>query len=173
MPSKFLIIGIGNRDRGDDSVGPKLAEKLAKDAALRAMNVDILSHSGEGASLMELWQGTEKTVIVDAMKSKAPLGRIVRLEATKEKLAAGAFYYSSHLFSLAEAVELARSLDRLPKELIIYGIEGSNFAFGAPLSKPVAAAMKKVETAIRKEFTKDTQRHSGKFSLRRIATKEN
>lgn len=152
MPPKHLIIGIGNSDRGDDAIGPLLAESLAKNTSLKNKNLEILAHSGEGASLMELWQGADTVVIIDAMKSKSPVGTIRRIDANTEKLSGGVFYYSSHVFSLAEAIELARSLERMPKSLIVYGIEGNNFVFGAPLSKQVKTAMKKIETAIIKEF---------------------
>ncbi|NTV47465.1 MAG: hydrogenase maturation protease, partial [Chlorobiales bacterium] len=91
-------------------------------------------------------------VIVDAMKSKSPVGTVRRFEALREKLGTGMFHYSSHLFGLAEAVEMARVLGQLPKELIIYGIEGASFAFGAPLSPAVAAVLPEVEAKVRREF---------------------
>lgn len=152
MKPAYLLLGIGNADRGDDGAGPKLAESLSRDADLQRLGVDILPHPGEGASLMDLWEGTALTVVVDAMKSKTPIGTVRRIDAHQETLSSGVFHYSSHLFSLAEAVEMARQLDRLPKALIIYGIEGANYEFGAPLSPEVAAAMEKVAECVRGEF---------------------
>jgi hydrogenase maturation protease len=57
----------------------------------------------------------------------------------------GFFHYSTHAFSVAEAVELARSLDQLPAHLVVYGIEGANFAAGVELSPAVEQA---VEAAV-------------------------
>ena len=48
---------------------------------------------------------------------------------------------STHAFGVADAVELARALDRLPERLDVYAIEGASFAAGAPLSPAVAAAI--------------------------------
>lgn len=150
--SKLLLIGVGNRDRGDDGLGPLLAERLVDHKALHERGVYITPHFGEGASLMDLWQGAEKVVIVDAMKSGIDIGTIRRFDVAEEKLKGGTFRYSSHLFSLAEAVELARQLKRLPKSLIIYGIEGKNYAFGEPLSPKVAAALDDVAGKVVAEF---------------------
>ena len=149
---KLLIIGIGNRDRGDDAVGPLLAEKLAKDTGLKKLGVEVVIHSGEGASLMELWRGAGKTVIIDAMKSGAALGKVRRFDAADDILTGGTFRYSSHLFSLAAAVEMARQLKRLPEQLIVYGIEGREFSFGAALSPKVKATLSDVAAKVRGEF---------------------
>ena len=51
---------------------------------------------------------------------------------------------STHALGLAEAVELARSLGRLPQRVVVYGIEGESFAFGKGLSAAVAAAADRV-----------------------------
>jgi hydrogenase maturation protease len=53
--------------------------------------------------------------------------------------------------SLAETVELARVLGRLPARTVVYGIEGGSFAIGEPLTPAVAAAAVAVADAIREE----------------------
>lgn len=146
-----LFIGVGNLHRADDGVGPSLAEKLSCDPEFKKQGVVAQPHSGEGASLIHLWQDVERVVIVDAMKSGLRCGTVRRFDVAKEKLNHGIFRYSSHLFSLAEAVEMSRQLGSLPKHMIIYGIEGKEFTFGAKMSPSVAKSMAKVEEAVRKE----------------------
>lgn len=148
----FLFLGVGNLHRGDDGVGPAMAEKFIADGSFSAAGVDVVSHGGEGASLMSLWEGLEKVVVVDAMMSHRKAGLVQRFDVNKEPLQSGVFRYSSHLFGLAEAVEMARALRKLPKSLIVYGIEGKGFVFGEPFSAPVARAAKKVEKEIFREF---------------------
>lgn len=150
---KLLFLGVGNRDRGDDAVGPLLAEQLADDKNLKKLDVESFPHSGEGASLMDAWRDADLAVVVDAMKSGAEVGTIRRFDAAQEKLNVGEFYYSSHLFSLAEAVEMARLLKRLPKALIIYGIEGQEYSFGKPLSQEVDVAMREVKRMVLEDFS--------------------
>ncbi|HAX92285.1 MAG TPA: hydrogenase maturation protease [Rhodospirillaceae bacterium] len=147
-----LFLGVGNLQRADDGAGPALAERLAADQSFAKKGIEVQPHSGEGASLMPLWEGADRVVIVDAMKSGKPLGTICRFDAINDTLKPDVFRYSSHLFGLAEATELSRALGTLPKAMIIYGIEGEEFTFGAAMSAQVEAALAEVETAVRKEF---------------------
>lgn len=149
---KLLFLGVGNRDRADDGVGPLSADLLAKDEALKDLGVEVLPHSGEGASLMDLWQGADLVVVIDAMKSGAPLGSLRRFDAAQESLSSGVFRYSSHLFGLAEAVEMAKVLGSLPKKLIIYGIEGKEYSMGASMSPEVVTSMQEAIDKARKDF---------------------
>ena len=56
------------------------------------------------------------------------------------------------MLGVAEASELARALGRLPARTIVYGIEGSRFDTGSPLSPEVEAATQSVAAAIRREL---------------------
>lgn len=54
---------------------------------------------------------------------------------------------STHALTVAEAIELARSLGRLPARLVVVGIEGQSFEAGA---EPVAAVADAIEPATAK-----------------------
>lgn len=137
MP-RVLVLGIGNRFRSDDGVGPAVADRL------RALGIPAGERSGEGAELIEAWQGHDAVIVVDACQSGAPPGTVLRIDAAAEPLPTGLFRYSSHLFGLAEAVETARALGRLPGRLVVYGVEGAAFGFGDALTPAVAAAVDEV-----------------------------
>ena len=149
---KIMFLGVGNLHRADDGVGPIVAEHFLADKKFMKKGIHVQPHSGEGASLIHVWEGADRVIIVDAMKSGAPLGSVHRFDAIEQTLHHGIFRYSSHLFGLAEAVEMSRALGSLPKAMIIYGIEGQEFTFGAELSPEVKAALPEVEAAVRKEF---------------------
>ncbi|MGA8805322.1 MAG: hypothetical protein WB866_11580, partial [Solirubrobacterales bacterium] len=51
------------------------------------------------------------------------------------------FRSSTHALGVADAVELARELDRLPARLAVYGIEGENFEAGEGLTPAVEATV--------------------------------
>jgi hydrogenase maturation protease len=51
------------------------------------------------------------------------------------------FHGSTHAFGVGEAIELARALGRLPRRVLVYGVEGREFAAGEGLSPAVAAAV--------------------------------
>lgn len=134
---KTVVIGIGHPFRGDDSVGPAVAEAVA---ALNLPDVVTLAHHGEGTDLMERWQGFGTVIVVDATRSGAPPGTIRQWDGSAP-LPAALFPKGSHVFGLAEAVEMARLLGRLPPRLTVIGIEGADFTMGACLSAAVGAAI--------------------------------
>jgi hydrogenase maturation protease len=130
----LLVIGVGNRWRRDDGVGPWVADRL------REQGLPVLEHSGEGAGLIAAWSEARSVIVVDATTSGSPIGTLHRLDAVAAELPRNFFRYSSHLFGLAEAISTARTLGRLPPHLIVHGIEGGDFGFGETLSPEVAAA---------------------------------
>jgi hydrogenase maturation protease len=120
------VIGVGNLWRRDDGAGPAVAD------ALGAISTD------DPSRLLDLWQGAERVIVVDAARSGAPAGTIHDFDAA-EPLPAG-MASSTHAFGIADAVELARALGRLPRQLTVYAIEGEDFGPGRGLSPAVARA---------------------------------
>ncbi|NIW80515.1 MAG: hydrogenase maturation protease [Calditrichae bacterium] len=121
---KTIFIGIGNEFRNDDGVGIYIVRRLAK---RNFPKVNILELSGEGSELLEAWKEAEQVYIFDAVSSGAEPGTIFELNVHEEEIPSKFFSYSTHNFSLAEAVELSRVLNRLPATLRIFGIEGKDF----------------------------------------------
>ena len=136
-----LIIGLGNEYRRDDAVGLVVARRVREAAPESAR---VLEESGEGASLMESWQDADAVILIDAVHSGAKPGTLHRLDAHAQPIAKKFFRFSTHAFGVAEAIELARALGRLPPRLIVYGVEGKRFEAGVGLSPEVAAAAQAV-----------------------------
>jgi hydrogenase maturation protease len=55
---------------------------------------------------------------------------------------------STHALGVAEAIELARALGRLPARLEVYAIEGARFTAGAGLSPAVEQAVGKLAASL-------------------------
>jgi len=140
-PSLPLIIGIGNEYRCDDAAGLIVARRLKERLA---GSFTVLEQSGDGAALMEAWQGAETVIIIDAVMSGAAPGTIHRFDASAQPLPKDAFRCSTHAFGVAEAIELSRALSELPQSLVVYGIEGKKFAAGVGLSSEVEKAVGEV-----------------------------
>jgi len=109
----------------------------------------VRAHEGEPVGLIEEWTGAREVIVVDAVSSGAPPGTIHRLDPLAEPIPAALSQGSTHAFGLAETIELARAIDRLPRRLTVYGIEGERFAAGRELSPAVAAAVEAVEHELR------------------------
>jgi hydrogenase maturation protease len=135
MKPKVLVIGIGNEFRSDDAFGLFVARRLK---TVLSLSVRVIEHHGEGASLMEAWDGFREVILVDAVRSGGSLGTLFRLDASSEKIPTQFFNYSSHDFGVAEAIETARLLGRLPARMILFGVEGGNFGMGESMSPEVA-----------------------------------
>lgn len=145
------VICIGNEFRGDDGVGLIIAKQLRE---LDSSELAVIEESGEGASLMDAWEERDLAIIVDASNSGAKAGTVFRFDAHKQAIPSAFFHYSTHAFSVAEAVELARSLEKLPPGLIIYAIEGKNFEAGAAISPEVEGAVGPVIERLLSEIKK-------------------
>jgi hydrogenase maturation protease len=137
----ILVIGVGNEFRGDDAAGVLVARQLM---AQDLPGTTVLVQSGEGTDLMTAWEGAETVFVIDAVQSGAVPGTIHRFEAHEKPLPADFFCLSSHVFGVAEAIEISRRLGQLPERTVVYGIEGANFATGPAVSQPVETASQTV-----------------------------
>ena len=145
----WIVIGVGNPDRGDDGAGPEVMRRLR---CMVPGDVVLVEHDGEGAALIERFEGAASAFLVDACSSGAQPGTVRRFDVAQTPLPREALGLSSHGLGLAEAVELARALGQLPRSCVVYAIEGQSFAVGAPLSPAVAAAIADVADRLRVEI---------------------
>lgn len=152
----MLIIGCGNRDRGDDAAGLLVAERL-RDLAAEAVNVTVELCSGEATELVDLWSADDEVIVVDAVAGDAPAGTIRRWQSDIPAATRSASA-STHGFSLREAIPLAQIMGRLPKSLRIYGIEGRQFELGSSISAEVERAVEDAAQEIRAEIARTAWR---------------
>jgi hydrogenase maturation protease len=146
--SAIVVIGVGNEYRGDDAVGLVVVRKLK---GKNLPDVRVMEASGEGAALLEHWKNEDVVILIDAVHSGAEPGTIHRLDAHAQPIPIEFFRYSTHAFSVVEAIELARALNQLPPRLIVYGIESENFEAGVGLSLKVEKAAQKVMKCVAQE----------------------
>jgi len=132
-----VIIGIGNRYRGDDALGCIVAAELG---SMSLPGVRCIEHDGEPAALIESWQGVEQVVLIDAVSSGAAAGTVRHFDLAKQALPEEFNLYSTHAFGVPQAVELARALDKLPPQIAFVGVEGECFDAGVELSAAVRQA---------------------------------
>lgn len=154
-PGQTLVICVGNPMRSDDGLGHVAAQRLRQ---MNLRDATVREESGEGAALIDAWKNFGDVIVIDAAQSGGSPGTIHRLDATRDAIPSRFFHYSTHAFSVAEAVELARSLNQLPPRLILFGIEGRDFGFGEKLSPEVAAAVDELLNCLRTELQRADER---------------
>ncbi len=97
-------------------------------------------------------------ILIDAISSGAPPGTIYRFDALTQPMPAYYSLHSTHAFGVVEAIELARVLHVLPPCLVVYAIEGKNFASGIGLSREVEKAVQEVVEQVTREV-QDALKH--------------
>lgn len=137
---------LGSRYRGDDAVGPLVADRL------RAAGVAVLDCDDEPTRLLDAWAGLDLVVIVDAVSSGAAAGTVHRVEAGEGPLPRELGLASTHAFSVPDALELGRALGRAPRRVVVIGVEGAAFAMGDPVTPAVAAALDEAARAVLAEL---------------------
>jgi hydrogenase maturation protease len=148
----ILVVGVGNPYRCDDRIGLMIAEQLNK---ILPKQVEVISHYSDGLSLIDLWKKFDCIYLVDAVSSGGSPGKVYRFDAIAKQLPINFFKnYSTHSFDIPETIALAKSLNSLPEELIIYGVESKDFRMGSQISDEVRKAGSKVSRYIKKEIEK-------------------
>jgi hydrogenase maturation protease len=133
------IIGVGNRDRGDDAVGPLVCDRLrARPRAAASLRMFVCE--GSILDLALHWDHDDHVIIVDAMQPGTEPGRILTVDATTEPLPMpGAV--STHEIDVSAAIELARAIGRIPAQLLLIGVEAAQTEWGTRPSPAVEAAI--------------------------------
>lgn len=140
-----VVIGVGNRNRGDDGVGPLVVDAVRRGAPACITTTVV---DGDLSDLPLRWNGDQTVVIIDACRTGAAPGTIRVFNGLTTALPTGHRPISSHGIGLADAIEMARMLDRMPRSLTVFAIEAHSFDHMAPASAAVARAAGQVARRI-------------------------
>ena len=142
---KTLVIGLGNPILGDDGVGWRVAEEVARQTADNP-DVEVDCVALGGLSLMERLTGAERVILVDAIfTGTKALGTLSHFTLDQLPDLSAGHSASAHDTSLRNALNVGRSMDiPLPEDrnVLIVAIETNHvYDFTQELSAPVAAAV--------------------------------
>jgi hydrogenase maturation protease len=143
-PRTVAVLGIGSPVRGDDGVGRAVAARVA---ALGLPNVRV-EVGAQPLDLLEDGVTEDLVVVVDAVRSGAAPGTLLVRRVGREALPEWAGAASTHALGLDAVVELARALGRMPRELVLVGVEAAGFETGAPLTAAVHDAVRVAADAV-------------------------
>jgi len=144
------VIGIGNALAGDDAIGTLAIHALK---AKQLNNVELLEAGLAGLGILDLMNGADTVIFIDAVQSGQQPGTIHRLVIpddlglmVQSSWDSGAT--STHAFGLGETLILSHTLGTLPSTTLVYGIELGQTNIGAEVSSTVKGAIKKVVSVI-------------------------
>ena len=144
-----LVVGIGNPDRGDDALGRMIARMLRPRVP---GDVRVVELDGEASTLLAELQQARRAWLIDAAQAGTIPGTIHRLDCSSADLPMPAGTVSSHGFGVAEAIALARALDVLPSQCIVYAVGMADLTIGAAPSPEVTAALDDVVARVLAEL---------------------
>ena len=148
MARSIKIIAVGNRLRGDDGVGPAVLDRL------RGMelpeNVGLVDAGADPLNAVGHIMNAEKVVIIDAAGMNRAPGYVALLRPENLRAVANAVPCSTHMYGLAEGIELARAVGFKP-DISIIGIQPENTGAAEGLSPVVASSIPDVINLVLEE----------------------
>jgi hydrogenase maturation protease len=152
--SRLLVLGLGNLLCRDDGAGLAalswLSERyLAPEGAL------LLDGGTLGLSLLPCLEDADEAILLDAVRVEGAPGTLVRLEG-EAVTAAARERLSVHQIGVADLLEGARWMRRLPSRLVLLGVVPATVGLGVGCSPAVAAAVPGLA-----ELAVQTARHWG------------
>lgn len=154
MTPDVVVIGVGNLYRRDDGVGVEVLRRLEE---LAAGGIRLVESDGEPADIIEIWAGARLAVVVDAVRGMGAPGSVHRWEtpaggpgmATTADLGPSRpAIAATHSLGIGHALALGAAVDRLPRHLVVIGVEAGDLGMGPGLSPPVAAAAETVARSL-------------------------
>jgi hydrogenase maturation protease len=130
------VVCFGNAWHGDDGFGVHVYRRLRE---LRALPY-LFDAGTAGLDALPYFEGCERAVIVDAVRTGGSLGTVHRLTASDLGRPGGEF--SLHELGIASLLAALASLSRRPPEVVVIGAEvGEIRPFTDGLSPPLEAAV--------------------------------
>lgn len=141
----ILVIGLGNPILGDDGIGWRVAEDVARSIKNKP-NVQVECYALGGLSLMEHLIGFQRAILIDSIWTQTkPIGSVSTFPLTQLGDKTAGHMASTHDTSLQKALEIGRRLDlHLPEDenIAVVAIEAQAVHdFSEELTPPVKAAV--------------------------------
>jgi hydrogenase maturation protease len=135
---KTLVLGLGNTILGDDGVGISVVREIRK-KWISFPSVEIVEASLGGLVLLDLINGFDKVIVVDAIMTDDPGSAGFVYKLGLEDLGSIVQPYASHALDLKTTIELGKSLGyKMPATVTIYAVKiEENTIFREGLTPPV------------------------------------
>ncbi len=130
----LVIVGVGNPDRGDDGVGLVVAGIAGAILGVRVRTAI------DPFDIVDAWGFADVAVVVDATRGASAPGVVTTFDVAVDPFPKVFPASSTHGLGVADAVALGKALGRMPRRLVVVGVEGETFD-GSGLSPVVADAV--------------------------------
>lgn len=156
--SRTVVACIGNRFRGDDGAGHRVAELLTG-----CRGIEVVTAETPAELLNFLSREIDLLIVVDAMERVSEAGAIHVFDSV-ERLSGTQGWRSTHTMALPEVIGVAETLGVLPAKVLVFGVEGEFFGHGLGLSKSVERACVAVAEEIKRLLESGEERGEARRS---------
>ncbi|MBT3224568.1 MAG: hydrogenase maturation protease [Proteobacteria bacterium] len=144
---RILVLGLGNEVLTDDAIGPKLVRWLEEQCPDQRVDYEVAATGG--LNILEMAEGYQRALFVDAIKTKGGVpGDVYWL--TDESFDNALHLTSVHDISFLQAFELGRALNlEVPTEVKVVAVEiVEDLVFSNEFSPPVAARWDEIKETV-------------------------
>ncbi len=141
-PTGILILGVGNLLRKDDGVGVQAVQRLQQFSLPKG--VKLVDGGTAGIGLLDILEGYERAVIIDAADMGLEPGSVVKFRPEAAQFRSPELRLSLHSADVAGVLELARLLGKPLPELVVIGVQPRDIGWGTDMSVDVLAEMRHV-----------------------------
>lgn len=145
------VLGIGNLLVGDDGFGPRVLEELQTREIPE--NVELIDAGVGGMAILSWIEDADKIIIVDSVQTgNEPVGTVYKF-TDKEMPPSDMFMLSLHDLNLVDTINIGRVVQKMPEEIIIYGVEVVRLTeFTKEMSPEVEGRVKEVADLVMEEI---------------------
>ena len=139
---KVLFLGLGNPILSDDAVGIRVVEEIESIMG-DSEGMDFVAESMAGLRILDVIQGYDELVIVDAVEKGGVPGTLYKMSI--EELDGTLHLTSIHSINLATAIRWGKEMGLvIPGRISIYGVEVENVSeFSEKMTSDVESSVKR------------------------------
>lgn len=148
---KISVVGIGNLLIGDDGVGIHAVEMLG--SMNLPSHVEVHDADSNMFLLLEAIDGRDKAIIIDAYENGSEPGTIKKFVIDTDALPDTDIKLSLHDMGFFDGLKMGQTADiKLPKEIVVIGVEPERLEAGMELSSKIKAVLPKILDEVMAEF---------------------
>lgn len=145
----LLVMAVGNILRMDDGFADAVLNRLAEMDLPE--DVELFDAGTSAIDLMEVFNGREKMIVLDAVRGGQDPGTLYRF--SPQEVEDGALPMNSlHQVGLLETLKLGELVDCKPKQTVVIGCQPQETGLGIGLSEPVKAQIERASELVLQEI---------------------
>ena len=146
VTSRTAIITVGNELMGDDGIGPAVFKALELTGL--PTGVSLIDGGTGGLGVLHLMSDYDRVIIVDCCDFGGKAGNVMVFRPEDVHTKRGQAKFSLHSLDLLELIEFGKQLGKMPKDLVMVGVQPKKVGMGEGLSAPVKKAVSSTVKAV-------------------------